>query len=184
MTRKVRQQFGFALVGMILRNEDLGIQAIPTASPIFVGPYQGKWDVDFPVREKRVNWLFQQPLTVKRIIIEKKAVNPRAERHFNLAAQRGVGIKRIKTQIARHSWLIMAFETRETPGGICPFREARSPPSVVLRNGMELRQVEREDLRPARNGARQHPDRFEVRPRPRKPLYLGRDRDLSGHPGM
>jgi hypothetical protein len=52
----------------------------------------------------------------------------------------------IETEIRRQSRLEVILKTRQAPGDIGPFGKALSPPFVIFWNGMELRQIEREQL--------------------------------------
>src|SRR5437867_3568789 len=48
----------------------------------------------------------------------------------------------VKTQVARNVWLVMAGKERFCFRHVRPFGETLSPPFVVFRNRMELRQIE------------------------------------------
>ncbi|OIQ65068.1 hypothetical protein GALL_533760 [mine drainage metagenome] len=71
-----------------------------------------------------------------------EAGDPVAAGELALAAQ-GLGLGEvIEAQVGGAMRLVMAAIIGQGPGDVSPFGEARAPPAVVLRDGVELGQVE------------------------------------------
>src|SRR3982751_4774938 len=79
-------------------------------------------------------------------MVKAEAENPILPRQLRLARQHVRAGRVIKSEIGGQPRLIVSGKARNRLGYIGPFGEAGAPPLIVLRNGMELRQVKRNQL--------------------------------------
>ena len=77
-------------------------------------------------------------------MVVAEAVDARITRKLRLPLSRFRKPKVIEAEIRRDVWLIVVWEERPGARHVAPFRKPFAPPLVVLRNRMELRQVERD----------------------------------------
>jgi len=120
---------------------------IPVASPAFVRPTQAERQVERGISQPLLQRFFQQCPATEPVEIEAEAFDP------VFAGKSGLPMHDLglpKVVIAKVSWntrLPMAFELWQCVGDIVPFGEAGAPPRIVLRNGVELGQVKRDQAR-------------------------------------
>ena len=135
------------LVGgaVVLRQQHLVFRAVPAARPVLVGPHQAERQVDARVRQQRLQGPVQQAAAVERVHVEHEAVDAGAAGHVRLPPQHLRAVQAVEAQVARDARLVVPGEARQGAADVGPFREALAPPGVVLRDGVELRQVEGQD---------------------------------------
>lgn len=153
LVQEVRQQViempdvvSFTEVSLLLKN--LVAAAVPDAGPGLVSPAETVAMPQFRVLEQIHGRPFQQLSAAAEPIV------PVAQRRYAvvggelpLRAARLEHAKVVKPQIGRQTRLEMSLEERTSRRGVRPFREARSPPAVVLRYRVKLREEERHYLK-------------------------------------
>jgi hypothetical protein len=85
---------------------------------------------------------FKKPLPVKPIMIIAKSMYAIFPGQFCLSDSRLLKPQIIKTEIGGYMGLIMPREKRLSFCHIPPFSKALSPPRIILRNRVVLREVE------------------------------------------
>ncbi len=143
--REAGQQPGLVLGPVVLGDEHVLLGAVPAPGPVLVGPHQAEREVHAPVREHRLQGRFQEPAAVEGVEIPDEALDPRAAGEPHLLAQRRRALQPVVPEVARDARLVVPGEARQAPRHVGPLREAPAPPLVVLRDRMELGQVEGED---------------------------------------
>src|SRR5262249_10614361 len=85
----------------------------------------------------------EQALACEPIVVIAEAVNRMLARKRRLLLKRFAHTQIIETEIPWQMRLVMSDKIRLRPGNVGPLTESLAPPLVVLRDRMELRQVER-----------------------------------------
>ena len=145
---------------------------VPVAGPLLVGPAQGEGEVRGARGQDLVERSLEQALPVEPVVVVDEAGDP------VLGGQIGLGLSDLGdpqiviAQVGRHVGLVVPGEQGLGLRDVGPLGEARSPPLVVLRNGVELGKVERKRPR--------HP----LTPVDRRPLSCHGPNDTAdpGHP--
>ena len=175
-------QRGVVVAAIVLRDQHLVVRAVPPAGPVLVRPHQAEREIERRFRQIRLERRLQQPAAVEPVEILHEAKQPGRARHFYLLPHHryavGRGAQRVMPKIAWDARLIMPLEPRHGARDRGPFGEAVAPPGVVLRHGMELRQVIGEHFRAPHRAPRQCVKILEVRPGPGEFLHL------LEHPGV
>lgn len=127
---------------VFLPQQYIGIKPIPLSSPVLIRPAKAEGEIWLSRFQYFIKRPFQQSLSVEPIMIVAKPVDTIRLRQpcLRLANFRQAEI--IKPEIRGQMWLIMTPEQRFCRNYIPPFCESFTPPSIILRNRMELRQVE------------------------------------------
>jgi len=131
-------------VAVLLGDEDIVVPAIPAARPVFVCPADAEWEIGLTAREHRRERTFEQAPAREPVAVV-------AERRYavlacegGLARTRGRVAQIVTTELARRVRLIVVGEARLRSHDVAPLGEAFTPPAVVFRDRMVLRQVERD----------------------------------------
>ena len=151
---------------VILGNQHVLVAAIPAPGPVLVRPHQAEREIHAGIGEHRLDRLLQQPAPVEPVEIMHEAAQPGPARQLHLAPQCRGAVQRVMPEVARHPRLVLPLEARHRPPGRSPFGKPLAPPGIVLIDGMELRQIERQHLRPPDRPGRQGLHLLEIRPRP------------------
>ena len=109
-------------------------------------------------------------------------MHPGSARHLSLLAQRVRAVQPVVAEITGNARLVVPGEPRQPTGDVGPLGKATAPPIVVLRHGMELRQVERQHLGAPFGGGGQGLHLLEQRPRLRVAPDLGGDVGIGWRP--
>jgi len=129
------------LRAILLRNQYLVISRIPAAGPVFIGPAETEGHVASRIGEHVVNWLVEEALARKPVVVITKAVDAVGFRKLDLFVTNLAQPKVVKTQFGRQVGLVVPVKKRLRLGDIRPLGEAFAPPLIILCNGMELGKV-------------------------------------------
>src|SRR5262249_52478095 len=99
----------------------------------------------FPGPQHFVEGPLQEPFAGKPVVPVAKSLDAVRSRHLGLRGSRLRNSQIVEPEISGEMGLVVAGEERFRLGNISPFGEPRSPPKVILRNRMELREVECND---------------------------------------
>jgi hypothetical protein len=132
---------------VVLGNEHVLLGTVPAPGPVLVGPHQAEREVNIPVRKHGVERRFQQAAAVEGVEIPDEAFDPGAAGEVRLLAQGRGAVQPIMPEVARDAGLVVPGEPGQAAGQVGPFREPAAPPAVVLRDGVELGEVEGEHAR-------------------------------------
>src|SRR3990167_8459006 len=128
---------------MVLDDELLIFAAIPSPAPAFIRPAEAKGEVDLLVLRPCLDRRFQQRLAAEPIEIEAKTFETVLMGERGLPpADAAIAAKVIIAEFTRTARLAMPLKLRPRAADVCPFCEALAPPAIILRDGMELGQVE------------------------------------------
>ena len=165
-----------------LLQEHLAVEAVPGSRPVLVGPAEAEGKVGLAAGQKSFNRLLEDPPAVKPVVIKAEPVDPVTAGHLGLPLEHGrVGEVVIANVWMRHVRLLMAGEHRPGPADIGPFGEALTPPGVVFRHAVKLRQVHRDRPHVATVGRAGHDRR---RSRACHRPGAGRIGGRAGRPGL
>ena len=129
--------------GVVLPDENIVFQSIPGSCPVFICPDSHEGHINLFMLEQQIQRLFQQAMTRKPVIVNSKAVDTMSLRQLYLLFQRFHVAQIIITEIVmRDSWLIMFLIAWPAFTYVCPFRKAFAPPCIILRESVELGQVQ------------------------------------------
>ncbi len=149
------------VVGTIfLSDQNIMLGRVPSPRPVFIGPAQAKRHVALGIGEHVIERRVQESTAREPVIMITKTVDAVSLGQFNLLTARLAQTKVVESKIGWQMGLRMAGEKRRGLGDVGPFGKSPSPPFVVFRNGMKLRQVKRDQ-----------PDLTIVRPR--RPFGFG-----------
>ena len=127
--------------GMFLGDQDFPIEPVPAAGPVLVCPADTEGKIGPAGFQNPPDWQVEEHLPCKPIVIETESENAVGARKTCLFFEHLCLAQIVIAKTCRDARLIVSWELRSAPSHICPFREAGSPPRVVLRDGMKLRQV-------------------------------------------
>ena len=114
---QVTNKSDIAFGRVVLGDENVVFQAIPAASPVFIGPANTERKIDILVVKIIVERSFEQAFTVKPVIIKSKTMDAIFASQFNLAFFHFWQTQIIKSEFAGQVWLVCptncgtAFET-------------------------------------------------------------------------
>ena len=129
-----------------LFDENVPALGVPVAGPFLVCPAEGERKVGVARAEHFLEWAFQKSPTVEPVVVVDESMDT------VLTGKRGLLLaylghpQVVETELSGQMGLVMAREERLCPDHIGPLGESRLPPLVVLRDRMELRKVEGQDL--------------------------------------
>src|SRR5476649_541844 len=92
---------------MVLRNEQLLIEPVPAARPVFIGPAEAERQIELGVLKVLPDGRFHQPLAAKPVKVEAKAAQSRSLREFHLAALHVRNAQVVKAQFTRQRGLVV-----------------------------------------------------------------------------
>ena len=143
--QQVAQKPLVAVGRVTLLQEHLAVEAVPGPRPVLVGPAETEGKVRLAAGQKSFNRLLEDPPAVKPVVVKAEPVDPVTAGHLGLPFEHGrVGEVVIANVWMRHVRLLMAGEHRPGPADIGPFGEALTPPGIVFRHAVKLRQVHRD----------------------------------------
>ena len=154
MSGQVREEPIIVLLAILLLEQNRLIETVPGACPVLVCPYQGEREIDFGRIQQVLDRAFEDALSIERIIVEAESMDARCFGQFGLPPHDIDIAKVVEAEIAGHPRLIVTDETRLPAHEIAPLGEAATPPSVIFRDRVELREIISEDLRLTRTVAR------------------------------
>ena len=129
---------------MFLADEQVLFPPVPAPCPVLVGPAQAEGEVDGTVVQIIQYRCFQQTMSCKPVEVEAEAADPVALGDFHLAVLNLDVPKIVVAHVDGHPWLVMAGELRRCRANVGPLGEPFPPPLVILRDCMELGQIERD----------------------------------------
>src|SRR5713101_3202422 len=136
---------------MLLAQEDVPFQAIPSSCPVFVGPTETERKLRTARLEDLVKGAIQEAPTIEPVVIVAEARDPMGPGQVRLGLPCLRDAQIVEAEIRRQMRLVVSLEERLGLDDVSPLREARAPPLVVLGDRVILRQVERQRAhRPAR----------------------------------
>src|SRR6185503_16710297 len=116
-------------------------RAVPAPGPIFICPTKTKRKIRLPGFQHAFEGHLKDAFAVKPVIVETETMNSISFGKFHLLFHHCRNSEVIKPQVGRQMRLIMTFVIRLCLCNVCPFSESFSPPEIVFRNWMILRQV-------------------------------------------
>jgi hypothetical protein len=117
--------------------------AVPDAAPRLIGPRQAERDPRLAGLEHLGERTFEDATaTAEPVVPVGERLHPVLLRELALCGTRLAQAKVVEPEVGRQVWLDMATEQGARLGGVGPLGEARPPPLVVLRDRVELRQIE------------------------------------------
>ena len=136
--------FDVVRVAVRLGLEDVLVASVPSPRPGFVRPAEAKRKLRLSGTQDLLHRLLKQSLAVKPVMVIAEAVDAVLHGQFRLRLPRLRRAEIILAEIRGDVGLIMPGEQRLCLRHVCPFGEALAPPTIVLRDGMELRKEERD----------------------------------------
>ena len=121
--------------------------AVPAARPVLVRPAHAERKIGLAGLQHFVERPLEQPPAVEPVVVVAKAVDAVFAREIRLRDPRLRNAQVVEPEIGGKMRLIVALELRLRANDVAPFGEALAPPGVVLRNRVELRKIERDQLR-------------------------------------
>jgi hypothetical protein len=121
--------------------------ALPPSVPTFVRPAECEWKVGMPRRQHLVEWATQHPSSTEPVVVIEES------RDGVLTCQSGLQIPRfrnaeiVEPELSRKVGLTVSRVQGLALGDDAPLSESPAVPRVVLRNVVELGQIESENLR-------------------------------------
>ena len=113
------------------------------APPALIGPGQRERKIGFAAGQHLVEGTFQQPLAVAEPVMPvDEALDAVFAGHIRLRLARLGDPQVVIPQIGRNSGLIVISEIPPGLTHVRPFGKTLSPPQVVLRDGVKLRQIQ------------------------------------------
>ena len=140
-------------VAVLLGDQHVLFAPVPAPRPAFVGPAQAEREVDLRVAEPLPQRRFEQGAAAEPVEVEAERADPVLARQPRLLAHHAHVAQVVEPEVGRQPRLVVAVELGQGAGDIAPFGEAAAPPGVVLRDPVELRQVERDQRRRERRAA-------------------------------
>ena len=111
--------------------------------PAFVGPGQREREIGFAAGQHLVEGAFKQPFAVTEPVMPvDEALDTVFAGHIRLRLSRLGDPQVVIPQIGRDTGLIVIPEIPLRLTHVRPFGKALSPPQVVLRDGVKLRQIQ------------------------------------------
>lgn len=137
---------------VLLRHQHIVFASIPSPRPVFVGPAQAKGQIEAGIAQPVFQRCIQQALAAEPVEVAAEGAYAIVARQLHLPAQR-VGLAEIiKAEVGGKPRLCVPFELRQSPRHVVPFREPRTPPRIVFRNRVKLRQIKSDQRRRGRVG--------------------------------
>src|SRR6185312_2684162 len=127
---------------MVLPYQDLLIEAIPSAGPVFVCPANAKRQINIRILKQLLQRPVKQTSASKPIMMETEPRDSVVPSQFGLPPHHTRHAKVIEAEFSGQPRLIMAYELRGGLGYIGPLGEASTPPFIVFANRVELWQIE------------------------------------------
>ena len=127
--------------GIGLPEEDVLLLSQPSPRPGLVGPGQAEGEVGLTRREDLVKRPAQQAFSLKPVVPVAEGLDPVGLGQAGLLLPHLGNTEIVEPKVGREVRLIVAGKLRPRLGDVAPLREPFAPPGIVLRNGMELRQV-------------------------------------------
>src|SRR5581483_645977 len=135
--------------------------------PVLVGPADAEREVGTPAPEHLVERPLEEAPAAEPIVVVAEPVNAVRAGELRLLVAHLRDPEVVEPELGRQVGLVVALEPRPGRGDVRPLGEARAPPPVILRDRMELRQVEGDQPDLLRIG--HHPLRSAPRPGRRPP---------------
>ena len=133
------------IVGQVLLlNQNLLLRPVPPARPVLIRPAHAERKVDRRVREHEIQRALEEPAAGEPVVVVAKAVDAVLPGELDLTRSDFRHAEIVVAELSRPARLRVAFVHRPCPSHVGPLGEPRSPPIVILRNRVELRQVERD----------------------------------------
>src|SRR5262249_39876632 len=132
----------FGRVRLVL--EDVALLAEPSARPGLVSPGEAERKIGLAGRQHFVEGSLEQTLAMEPIMPVTKALDTVFSGQLRLGRPDLREAEVVEAQVRRQVRLVMSAKQGPRPRHVGPLREAFPPPLVVLRNGMELRQIKRD----------------------------------------
>ena len=129
---------------VILGDQNLMVKPVPTPSPVLVRPDHAEGDVDLRVCQHPLERGLHQEFAREPIEVIGEPRDAVVPGHGGLLAHDLRQSQIVIAQVDRTMGLVVARPERARCSDIGPFGESHAPPSVVLGEWMELRQVERD----------------------------------------
>ena len=130
--------------GVLLADEDVLFLAVPAAGPVFVGPAEAEGQVEAGVGEDLAQGPVEEAVAAKPVVVVAEAVEAVFVGEAHLLALHFDEAQVVKAEGAGQARLVVAEVLGVGLGDVGPFGEARTPPAVVLGDGVKLRQVKGE----------------------------------------
>ncbi|MNV36483.1 hypothetical protein D3C71_1279620 [compost metagenome] len=128
---------------VLLADQDVIVAPVPAPRPVLVGPAQAERQVDAVVVQPLAQRVFHQRAAAEPVVVEAERADAILRSQTRLVTHHLRIAQVVEAEVGRQAWLHVAFELRQGTGDIAPFCKALAPPGIVLRERVELRQVER-----------------------------------------
>ena len=135
-------------LAVVLSDEHIRVEAVPAPRPVLVRPAQSERELDRRVVEQVAKRRVEELPTVEPVVVHDESVDSVLRRQSRLAAHHLRIRQVVAAQLPRLDRLRVPVVEGAGAVDVLPVGEPCSPPGVVLRDLMELRQVEGEHLRP------------------------------------
>src|SRR5262245_6908998 len=134
---------GVLVTGILLFHEDSIRQSVPHPGPTFVGPAQAERKIRPAGSEDLFERALEQPSSISEpVVVGASAFDAVLTREPRLRLA-GLRLSQVvEAEVGRDVRLIVTAKQRARLRGVRPFRETRTPPFVVLRDRMKLREIE------------------------------------------
>ena len=144
---QVADEFEVRCLAVVLRQQHFARGTVPAARPVFVGPADAEGEGAGAAVHQILQRAVQDAAALEPVVVIAEAVDAVAAGQFELRIG-GVGQAQVVVaQAGGPARLQVAFKQGFCGCDVGPFGEAFTPPFVVFRNRMELRQVERHHAR-------------------------------------
>ncbi|KUP01562.1 hypothetical protein AR276_02630 [Stenotrophomonas maltophilia] len=135
------------LCAVLLADQDVVVAAVPASCPVLVGPAQAERQVDAVIGQPLTQRVLHQGAAAEPIVVEAECADAVLRSQACLVTHHLRVAQVIKAEVGRQAGLDVTLELRQGAGDVAPLGKALAPPGVVLREGMELRQVESDQRR-------------------------------------
>ena len=133
-------------LAVLLGDEHSTAFAVPGPGPFFISPAEGKRKVGGTRFEDFIERPIEKPPAVEPVVVIHESGHAVASSQIRLCFSHFGNSQVVIAKFPRNVRLIVTGKERSGLRDVGPFGEALSPPLVILRNRMKLRQVERERL--------------------------------------
>src|SRR5262249_16671442 len=137
---------------ILLRDQNLFVVPVPPPGPVFVRPAQAEGEVRLARHQDLGKGAFEEAFALKPIMVVTEPVYAVFPGQVGLRLACFGQTEVVEAQVRRQMRLAMPAKQRPRSGDVGPLREAFSPPFIVLGNGMELREIKRDQAHFRRGG--------------------------------
>ncbi len=143
-SQELVEQPGAVVEPVALLHQDVALATVPATRPVLVRPAHAEREIGRPARDHLLERTLEQALAVEPVEVVAEPVHAVCLRECGLRVRDARVGEVVVAERARRPGLLVAGEQRLRPAHVRPLGEAFAPPEVVLRDPVELRQVERD----------------------------------------